>query len=389
VNGAGRVLFYSHNGVGVGHVQRHLKLAAAYAGSHPDTAVLLVTGSHAAGSLDWPPGLDYVKLPSIRMVDRYENWEPREVGVPIKRLMRLRADLIKQAVRRFRPQLLVADFLPAGPYGELLPALEELGAQGGRAVAGFRDIIDEPGFVRGLWDRTGVHDVIRDHYSGVCVYGAREVVDFERAYGLEAPEPSGLFYAGFLTRRSLEAPVADRPLVICTTGGGVDGGPLIAAFIEAAREVRRELGGRWVALTGPLIADEEHERLALAADGGDGAEVIRSVDDLQGLLAAADGVVAMAGYNTACELLAARVPALIVPRGGPSMEQRLRAAQLERWGAARVLEPEDANASAIAAGIRVLLGAARPEPARVELGGLARAAGFFDVVAAGTAIEAR
>jgi predicted glycosyltransferase len=389
MNGAGRILFYSHNGVGVGHVQRQLKLATAYAGSHLEAAVLLVTGSHAAGALDWPPGIDYVKLPSIRMVDRYQNWEPREVGVPIKRLMRLRADLIKQAVRRFRPELLVADFLPAGPYGELLPALDELAAQGGRAIAGFRDIIDEPGFVRGLWDRTGVHDVIRDHYSGVCVYGSREVVDFERSYGLEAPEPSGLYYAGFLTRSSLQAPAGDCPLLVCTTGGGVDGGPLIAAFIEAARELRRELGGRWVALTGPLIADEEHERLALAADGGDGAEVIRSVDDLQGLLAAADGVVAMAGYNTACELLAARVPALIVPRGGPSMEQRLRAAQLERWGAARVLEPEHANAAAIAAGIRELLGAPRPDPAPVELGGLARAAGFFDVVAAGTAIEAR
>jgi predicted glycosyltransferase len=70
------------------------------------------------------------------------------------------------------------------------------------------------------------------------------------------------------------------------------------------------------------------------------------------------------------------------------MEQRLRAAELERWGAARVLDPGDANAPAIAATIRKLLGDARPDPAPVELDGLARAAGFFDVVAAGTAVEA-
>lgn len=380
MNGPPRVLFYSHNGVGVGHVQRQVKLAADYRRRHPDAAVLLVTGSHAAGLLEWPPGLDYVKLPSIRMVDRYENWEPREVGVSIKQLMRLRADLIRQAVRRFRPGLLVADFLPTGPYGELLPALDELAAEGGRAVAGFRDIVDEPSFVRDLWARTGVYEVIRERYSGVCVYGGREVVDFELAYGLEPPGPNGIAYAGYLT--APVAPAADagaRPLVVCTTGGGVDGGPLIAAFIAAAEPLRRELGGRWIAVTGPLLDDNEHERLVAGASG---VEVVRSLPSLRGMLATADAVVAMAGYNTSCELLAAGVPALVVPRDGPSQEQRLRAAQLERWGVARVLDPRDAGPAALADAIRMLLGGARPLTAPARLDGHERAAAFFDAALA-------
>jgi predicted glycosyltransferase len=388
MSGPARIIFYSHNGVGVGHVQRQVKLAAAYLRRHPDAAVLLITGSHAAGALDWPEGLDYVKLPSIRMVDRYENWEPREVGVPIKRLMRLRTDLIRQAVRRFRPGVLVADFLPAGPYGELLPALEELASHGGRAVAGFRDIVDEPEFVRGLWEGTGTYDVLREHYWGMCVYGAREVLDYESAYGVEPPMPGGIAYTGYLTHDAEPAPVEQRPFVVCTTGGGVDGGPLIRAFAEAARELRRELGGRWLAVAGPLLADDEYERLAAAA-GDDGADLVRSTADMPGLLTAADAVVAMAGYNTTCELLRARTPTLIVPRGGPSQEQRLRAAQLERWSVAKVLQQQDCDAARVSSSIRELLTAPAPAQPSVSLDGYRHATEFFDAAGAGAAAEAR
>src|SRR5262249_47748748 len=57
-----RVLFYSHNGVGVGHLQRQLDLATAYRARHPEAALLLATGSHAAGMFEFPEGIDFVKL---------------------------------------------------------------------------------------------------------------------------------------------------------------------------------------------------------------------------------------------------------------------------------------------------------------------------------------
>jgi len=42
---APRVLFYSHNGVGVGHFRRQLRLATAFRERRPDAEVLQVTGS--------------------------------------------------------------------------------------------------------------------------------------------------------------------------------------------------------------------------------------------------------------------------------------------------------------------------------------------------------
>ena len=44
-------------------------------------------------------------------------------------------------------------------------------------------------------------------------------------------------------------------------------------------------------------------------------------DDMMSLMAAADVVLAMGGYNTVCELLTLRKRALLVPRVKPGVEQ--------------------------------------------------------------------
>ena len=131
------------------------------------------------------------------MVDRYRNWDPRDLPLPREDVIEMRSELLLQTVRRYSPDLLVADFMPAGPYGELIPALEELERQGGAAVAGFRDVVDEPAFVRELWRSTDVYETLRRRYAAICVYGDPEMVDFATEYGLgyrlvgPAPDSAG------------------------------------------------------------------------------------------------------------------------------------------------------------------------------------------------------
>ena len=373
-----RLLFYSHNGVGIGHVQRQLRLARAYARRHPDAATLIVTGSHAVGTLRFPPGVDFVKLPSIRMVDRYRTWVPREVEMTIEDVMALRADLIRQAVKRFKPDLLIADFLPAGPYGELLPALEELERRGGCALAGFRDIVDEPGFVRELWAETGVHSAVSRHYAASIVYGVRDVVDFEDEYEL----PGAIHYVGYLGRRARPKLPADHraPFILATTGGGVDGGPLLRTFVRAAAMLRPRLGGSWLAVAGPLLADDELAELD--ADGRRaGVQVARSLRRLGDLAAGADAVVAMAGYNTACDLMSCSTPAVLVPRSGPSAEQRLRAGLLAKAGRVSTLEPDGLTPDALARSIERALEAPPAARTPFDTHGVSRAVELFDAAA--------
>lgn len=377
---ARRLLFYSHNGVGVGHVQRQLRLARAYARRHPGAATLLVTGSHAVGTLRFPPGVDFVKLPSIRMTDRYRTWEPRDVELTIDEVMIMRSDLIRQAVKRFKPDLLVADFLPTGPYGELLPALEELERRGGCALAGFRDIVDEPSFVRTLWSQTGIHAAVAEHYAASVVYGVPDVVDFERAYGLGGD----IHYVGYLGRRARPKlpPEASSPFVLATTGGGVDGAPMLHAFVDAAARLAPRLGGTWLVVAGPLLADDELVELDARARAA-GVRVARTLRRLGDLIAGADAVVAMSGYNTACDLMSCRTPAVLVPRSGPSQEQRLRAGLLEGWGRAEVLEPTELTPERLAGAIERALASGSARMPRQRVDGIASAVKLFEAAAGG------
>lgn len=375
-----RVLFYSHNGVGMGHLQRQLDLATAYRERHPETGILMVTGSHAAGMFEFPAGIDYLKLPSIVMVDRYRTWDARNLPLAGADVVALRAELLEQAVRRFEPELLVADFLPAGPHGELLPALAELERQGGAAVAGFRDVIDDPAFVRELWEDNGTYEVLARHYSAICVYGDPAMTDFTDAYGLSDKLASRLHYCGYLGRGpqpTTDVPLYDRPLIIATSGGGADGTALLEPFIHAAGELGPSIGGTWLMVTGPLMDPSEHDRLAALGERA-GVTVRRVVPALRSHVALADCLVAMGGYNTTCDVLSFRLPTVLVPRTGPSQEQRLRAARLADWGVVSTVTAGDRCAHELGAAITAALASPAPPPCPVPLDGLERAVDVFE-----------
>jgi ATP-binding cassette subfamily B protein len=375
-----RVLFYSHNGVGVGHLQRQLDLATAFRDRHPDSVVLLASGSHAASMFKIPSGIDYVKLPSLQKVDG-RTWIPRELPLPLRDVIELRADLLRDAVRTVSPDLLVADFMPAGPYGELRPALDELERCGGRAVVGFRDVLDEPAFVRRVWRETGVYEVLRTHYSAICVYGDRRMLDFVQAYGLDDDLASRLHYCGYLGRATRErngsTGTPERPHVVATSGGGADGPALLETFVRAAGQLQPRVGGTWTAVTGPLMDDDDHARIVSLAEQ-DGVTVHRQVPDLRNTVAAADCVVSMAGYNTVCDIMSYRRPSVLVPREQPSKEQSLRAERLREWGVADVVHAEELRPTSLADAIENALGRPALPPAPVPLAGLEKAVDVFD-----------
>jgi predicted glycosyltransferase len=299
--------------------------------------------------------------------------------------MALRSDVLERTVVRFAPDLLVADFLPAGPHGELLPALDELERQGGVAIAGFRDVIDDPAFVRDLWARSGVYEVLRSRYAGICVYGDPGMVDFVHDYGLDADLAARVRYCGYLGRRSpvtTDAPIYERPIVLASGGGGVDAGRFLESFVGAANRLRPARGGTWLMITGPLMRPPEHAHLVRLGEAA-GVTVRRLVPDLRAHTALADCVVGMAGYNTCCDLLTFRRPSVLVPRGGPSREQQIRAERLAAWGLTSVVQPEELDAARLAREIGAQLDTPPPPTPPVSLAGLEDAVEAFDLATAG------
>lgn len=76
--------------------------------------------------------------------------------------------------------------------------------------------------------------------------------------------------------------------------------------------------------------------------------ILASVDDTYRYLEAADLIVAMAGYNTTVEILKTGKRAILVPRRGPSAEQRTRTGLFAQRGWIDMVDPDDLNATSLA-----------------------------------------
>ena len=370
-----RVAFYSHNGFGLGHVTRNAKLAHALLRRRPNADILLITGSAGLHELPSIPNVDYVKLPSVRK-QAAGRWRPQSLDIEMEHLLRLRRTIILETIRAYRPHLLVADYLPLGVERELEPALDELrGRRDARAAIGFRDILDDPDAVVEAWALDGSLDALSELYDLVLVYGDPDWFDFAR-YRLPRELPR---YVGLLGDPSAVSRTqgTNGQRLLSTSGGGADGYPMLAASVEALEAVEEELGDRinWTAITGPLIHDHDYQRLR-AIGKRTGARVRRFVDNMPTLLSRATAVVGMGGYNTVCDVLSYRVPAVIVPRDGPSREQSLRAELLARRGLATTLPLLECTPAALAEAVLTLVEAPPEidEDSLPRLDGLDRAA---------------
>jgi len=364
-----RVAFYSHNGFGLGHVGRNLKISRALLQRRPNADVLIMTGASGLDGMAIPAGVDYLKLPSVRKQGT-GRWRPSSLDIPMEQLLQLRRTMILEAVRAYKPHLFVADFLPLGVSGELIPALEEIKARpDARAVIGFRDILDDPQVVRDTWATEGVHAALEQLYDLVLVYGEPNWFDFS-AYGLRADLPR---YVGLLGETDGPRPYRNgMTRILATCGGGGDGYAMLAAALEASAILSEtcESPVRCTALTGPLMPEPDVARLqAIAARTG--GRVRRYADDFKAKLSQASAVVGMAGYNTVCEFLSYRRPAVVVPRFGSSEEQPIRAEILGTRGLARNVPLAKCTSDTLASALVGLVGGSSyPDEALPELAGL-------------------
>jgi predicted glycosyltransferase/nucleoside-diphosphate-sugar epimerase len=348
--GGPRLLLYGHDTYGLGHLRRNLTLAFGLTRQFPNLSVLLLTGSPAVQHFALPPNVDYVKLPAVVKVAD-EEYQARTLNLQPAEIAGMRAALIREAVHGFAPDLVLVDHAPAGMKGELLPALEELRAVNpqARAALGLRDIVDEPDRVRANWVQHGIYEVLDRLYDAILVYGIPQALDVVSAYALPPAVAAKTQYCGYLPRerssadisalRARYCPGAER-LALVTAGGGGDGFGLLSAYLQGLAEdgAPRDLVS--VIVTGPLMPAAQRQTLATLTERGRGVHLLEFVDDMLGMMQAADLVVCMGGYNTLCEVLSVGARALVVPRVEPRREQLLRARAFESLGLVRSLHPD-------------------------------------------------
>jgi predicted glycosyltransferase len=373
-----RLLAYSHDGYGLGHLRRNLRISHGLRRHRPDVDVLLATGAQGADRLAAASGIAHVRLPSLVKAGtgRYKPADPgwRDTDAVVAE----RSAILAETVGNFAPDVLLVDRHPRGLHGELDAALEIHRSRRPRAstVLGLRDILDEPPTVAREWQDQQLSAAIERYYDTVLCYGDPAVYDPVAAYRLPADVAAKIRYTGYLTDdlAPADAPALRRAhakdgrLAVCTLGGGQDGAAIATAFLQAMLHLREQ---RWhgVLITGPYMATPDVDALHAHAAACDVA-VIRMATDVPSYLAAADAVFCMGGYNTTCEVLALRVPAVIVPRTQPRLEQLMRARALARRGLLHWLHP-DGLTPRVVAGALAYVADTPQQDLKVRITGLA------------------
>lgn len=346
-----RVVLYSHDALGLGHLRRNLLIAQTLAQSPLFANVLLITGTSTANRFAPPANVDFLTLPALskRSDGRYES---RSFALTTQEVVGLRAKTILAAVQAFSPDLMIVDNVPRGVCNELDETLSYLRTRSDTAVVlGLRDILDDAVTVQAEWLARANYDWIRNCYDQVWVYGDQRFFDPIVEYNWSNDLATKIYFTGYLDRReTLSEAYEDNALtrsiqriqsrgtsvVLCMVGGGQDGATLAETFSRAELPAHHYA----VLLTGPFMPGEVKARLRARLERRPDWKMATFHSNPASLLSYADAVVAMGGYNTVSELLSYQTPTLIVPRVVPRREQWIRADRLRQRGLIDVVEPE-------------------------------------------------
>ncbi len=346
-----KIMVYSHDAFGLGNIRRMLSICEHLLANIADVSILVLSGSPMIHSFRLPQGLDYIKLPCLNRGES-GSLAVRYLGTDFDSTVKLRSDLILSAATNFQPDVLLVDKKPYGIAGELKDTVQylRLYQPNAKLVLLLRDILDRPDVVMADWEKHDSQAAIEDYYDQVLVVGMPEVFDLTREYQFSPGVASKVQFCGYIGRLpGLRSPAAIREelgllpqqrLVLVTPGGGEDGYTTIATYLQGLALLTNAAQFKTLIFTGPEMPPEQRQTLRAMAQEFDQVILEEFSDDIMSYMAVADTVVAMGGYNTICEILAADKPAVIIPRIKPAQEQLMRASRMQRLGLFKAIHPD-------------------------------------------------
>jgi len=336
-----RLLIYSHDSFGLGHLRRCRTIAHALVDRYKGLSVLIMTGSPIIGRFDFKARVDFIRIPGII---KLHNGEYTSLGlhIDLADTLALRESIILNTSKVFKPDIFLVDKEPGGLKGEVVSTLEYFKDTDTRCVLGLRDIMDSPELLKKEWQQKNVLPLLEDFYNELWVYGPEEMGDPLQGLPIKQQVRDKTLYTGYLPRQLPEQtdtdtiPFPDRPYILVTPGGGGDGIEMIDWVIRAY-EADETLIPAHIVL-GPFMAAIERNEFLTRAESLPHVNAIVFSNHLEHLMASSDAVIAMGGYNTFCEILSFDKPALILPRSQPREEQLIRARNAANIGLLSMLD---------------------------------------------------
>ncbi|MEC7536014.1 MAG: hypothetical protein VYB59_01765, partial [Pseudomonadota bacterium] len=294
-----RVLIYSHDTFGLGHLRRCRTIAHALVEKYKGLSVLILSGSPIIGSFDFRARVDFVRIPGV--IKLY-NGEYTSLGLhlDLSQTMAIRASIIRHTAEMFAPDLFIVDKEPLGLRGELQETLSIMKSRRTTLVLGLRDVMDEPTLLRREWKSGNLLPVLEDLYDEIWVYGHDGFWDPLAEMNVPASVREKMIYTGYLRRtvpKVTKLPPAvnlESPYLLVTAGGGGDGDQMMDLVLRAY-ETRADLM-RAVLVLGPFMRPEMQTEFRERASKLDSVEVLTFESHLELMMEKAAGIVAMGGY---------------------------------------------------------------------------------------------
>lgn len=345
-----KLLFYSHDSYGLGNIRRMVAIASFLVSRHREIHILLITGSPMLHAFRTHPNIDYIKLPCLQRT-KSGTYSAKLGCLSASDLLKSRANIIQQVITDFEPDLVLVDKKPGGLSGELKPSLSFLSSQikPTKCVLLLRDILDAPEVTRQLWRKNSYYQLVEKYYDQVLVVGEQRIFDVVQQYDFPPSIEKKTTFCGYL-RRTENSPQcshllprlaqSNRKLVVAAAGGGDDGKLMLETYLQACHQSSWKDQVDSIVFYGPEMNDIDVKHLQSLAQSLPNMKLNEFSPYFMSYLSAADLVVTMAGYNTICEILSVKKPAIIVPRVVPVAEQLIRAQQLAKLEIFEYLHPE-------------------------------------------------
>src|ERR1044071_5339101 len=101
-----RILMYSHDTFGLGHLRRCRTIAHALVEDYRGLEILIISGATIAGAFDYRARADFVKIPSV-IQRRSGKYEPMERHPDLEETLKGRRPTTRHAAETFQPDIFI------------------------------------------------------------------------------------------------------------------------------------------------------------------------------------------------------------------------------------------------------------------------------------------
>lgn len=335
------ILMYSHDTYGLGHIRRSMAIANHL--RDKNTNVLILTGSPIVGRFPFPQQVDFVRIPGM-IKKTNDEYQSLSIRIEQEHALSIRTNIILATAQTFQPNLFIVDKEPHGLKREVLPTLEWLKEKSPKttSVLGLRDILDDADVIRKDWQEKEVYSSLSSLYDQIWVYGNKQIYNPITQYQIPEEIQDKVTFTGYIQRKNLPDSIRARTrkqfrildddiFILVTTGGGGDGCEVLDHYLAMHDYYPTSLPLKTIMITGPFMPKSQRKEIDRHARLH-GIKTMPFHHKLEEMMHAADLVISMGGYNTICEILTHKTPALIIPREWPRREQLIRATCLKERG---------------------------------------------------------